>query len=65
MRTCLTCGNELVKKSHESNPRFAKRRFDSDKCARAWMKANRLGWWAEENAGNHTLFVKKEVLNNG
>lgn len=46
MRTCLVCKDPLVKRDHESEPRFQKKRFCSAACSRSYFKANKLGWWS-------------------
>lgn len=44
-RKCLICNNPLIKRAHESQARFLKKRFCSASCSRVWMKKNRVGWW--------------------
>ena len=39
-KKCLQCGKEF-------QPRYSKIRFCSQKCARLYMKANKIGFWAK------------------
>jgi len=48
-RKCLQCDGELIKRKFESKKRFSKKKFCSTKCSRAYLKANKMGWWAPEN----------------
>lgn len=45
---CLECGVELVKKLHESEPRFRAKKFCSASHARAYLKKNKIGWWSPD-----------------
>lgn len=45
IRKCTVCGDTLIKRAHESNARYGKKKFCSPECSRKWMKENRVGWW--------------------
>lgn len=55
-KTCLVCGKPLIKRAHESEARFQKKRFCSAACSRVYMKENKLGWWSQESRvmGKHS-----------
>ncbi len=42
---CLTCGEELKKRDHESANRYSKKKFCSSTHARVWLKSENKGWW--------------------
>lgn len=59
MKTCLTCGTPLIKRAHESEPRFQKKKFCSANCSRAYLKEHKLGWWSPTSMKN-TQYAEEE-----
>mgnify|MGYP001324397755 CR=1 FL=1 len=56
---CLVCKKPLIKRDHESEPRFQAKRFDSAECARIWLKQNKQGWW-QYNKTKEQPYEKEE-----
>lgn len=58
-RNCQNCGEELIKRNHESINRYSKKKYCTSKCARVKLKEERRGWWDKEY--NKDKFYMKEV----
>lgn len=50
LRTCLReeCNNLIPKKTHESKPRYEKKKFCSQECAKIYLKENKIGWFSSD-----------------
>lgn len=46
MKTCLTCNKDILQKVGESNYKYNRKKFCSQECCRAYMRENKLGWYA-------------------
>ena len=65
MRTCLVCKNPLIKRAHESEARFQKKKFCSAACSRVYMKKNKIGWWSASSKsydGRHSRWDDINLL---
>lgn len=45
---CTQCGKPIEKKPHESVNRYNGKKYCSTICAKAWMKKNKIGWFAAD-----------------
>lgn len=48
LKTCKTCGSQLIKIKHESEARFQRKKYCSAKCSRVGLKKEKRGWWNPE-----------------
>ena len=62
-RLCLVCKKPLIKRDHESAPRFAKKKFCSSACARIQIKSEGRGWYAHNTLKNRldAQYEKEQV----
>jgi len=45
LHNCQECGKEIPKKSYESRNRYRNRKYCSTKCAKDYMRKNKIGWF--------------------
>ena len=45
-KICKQCQGLVLQRPNESNYRYKQKKYCSQICCRAYMKENKIGWWA-------------------